>query len=401
MSKTLQRDLYSGRLRRVGWIAVDMSTTIRICHVAMADLWAGAEVYLVILLRRLRMIPGLSVSAVLFNEGRVADELRRSGITVTIISERANGPIAILIKLYRYFRANPCDFVHTHKPKDSILCALANLCLSQASLVRTLHGAPEPFQGIKYLKMNLYEAIDRLIIKALVSKVILVSLELAHTAEKAWKFERFKCIHNGIELHGLSDPKKGSIKRLELGVGQDEVLVGSVGRLTPVKGHELLICAAHMLLARGWKIKLLLVGDGPLYCALKTLSESLNIEQNTLFVGHQDTVEEFILAMDIFVLPSVHEGIPLALLEAMALRRPVVATQVGGIVEVIDHGVNGKLVLPGDSVALANSVEELIENPSLAAKLARAGQDRIREEFNAEVMAERTAGVYKELMCDK
>lgn len=373
------------------------SRTIKICHVAMADLWAGAEVYLVTLLRSLQVMPGLAVSAILFNEGRLADELRRSGISITIISEDANSAVSILGKLLRHFRANACDVVHTHKPKDNVLGALAGIISGGSRIVRTLHGAPEPFQGMKSVKMGFYEFLDRVVIKLMISKVILVSLDLKNCAEKNWGLRRVECIHNGIDLASLRSQTARVVKRRELCIDEDEMLIGAVGRLTAVKGHEVLIRAAKLLLSSGLKIKVMLVGDGPLLDPLKKNADMLGIGKAVLFVGHQENVPDFLEAMDIFALPSLHEGIPMALLEALALERPVVATRVGGIPEVVVHGVNGLLVNPSDPVLLANSIRELIEDPSKAISFGKAGRVRIEQKFTAELMAARTAGIYQAL----
>lgn len=366
---------------------------IRICHVAMADLWGGAEVYLVTLMRRLRAMPGFDVSAILFNEGRLAEELRGLGISVTIIPEGRNNAASILCRMFRHFRANPCDVVHTHKPKDNFLGALAGLFSGKVHIVRTLHGAPEPFQGIKSIKMDFYEFLDRLAIKLMISRVILVSLNLRNRIDKKWTLSKTECIHNGIEPRFRVQTER-SLMRRELGVDEEDRLIGAVGRLSAVKGHELLIRAAAELLSSKCKIKVLLVGDGPLLGLLRELADKLGILKHVLFVGHQDNVQDFLTAMDIFVLPSLHEGIPMALLEALAMELPVVATRVGGIPEVIDHGVNGLLVTPADVQLLAESVRALIDDQFRARNLGKAGRARIEKEFTAERMAERIAEIY-------
>lgn len=373
------------------------SQPIRICHVAMADLWGGAEVYLVTLIRRLRVMPGLVVSAILFNEGRLAEELRSLGIPVTIIPECKNNATSILCRLLRHFRANPCDVVHTHKPKDNFLGALAGLFFRKIHIVRTLHGAPEPFQGIKSIKMEFYEFLDRVAIKLMISRVILVSSDLRNRLDKKWALGRTECVHNGIEPGRFKVQTERSLTRRELGVDEEDRLIGAVGRLSAVKGHELLIRAAAVLLSSECKIKVVLVGDGPLLGPLRELADSLGILNHVLFVGHQDNVQKFLAATDIFVLPSLHEGMPMALLEALAMELPVVATRVGGIPEVVDHGVNGLLVTPADVQSLLESIRALIDDPFRASRLGKAGRARIEKEFTAEHMAERMAEIYASL----
>lgn len=369
---------------------------IKICHVAMADLWAGAEVYVVTLIRRLTLMPGFDVSAILFNEGRLADELRRLGICVTVIPESQNKATSIFCKLLRHFRENPCDILHTHKPKDNLLVGLAGIFLGEVHIVRTLHGAPEPFQGIKSLKMALYEFLDRVAIKLMVSRTILVSFDLRNIIEKR-ALGRTECVHNGIEPSSPKIRTDRGLMRRQLGLNEEDTLIGAVGRLSVVKGHESLIRAAAVLISSNCRIKVVLVGEGPLLSTLEDLADNLGIRQHVFFVGHQDNVQDFLGAMDIFVLPSLHEGIPMALLEAMAMELPVVATRVGGIPEVIDHGVSGLLVTPGDIQLLVESIQELIDDQFRSQSLGRAGRARMEREFTAEHMAEKTAKIYTTL----
>src|SRR5437867_3571958 len=119
---------------------------IRVCHVAMADLWAGAEVQLAILLRSLAKQADLEVSAILFNAGWLARELHDAGVRTYVIPEAERHPLSILRELSTYFRRNQIDVLHTHKYKDNILAALASIRHSALSRVRTIHGAPEPFE---------------------------------------------------------------------------------------------------------------------------------------------------------------------------------------------------------------------------------------------------------------
>src|SRR5262249_57543752 len=118
---------------------------IRVCHVAMADLWAGGEVQLAILLRSLARLPDLEVSAIVFSAGRLAQELQKAGVRTHLILEDERNPVTILRELRRYFRRTQVDVLHTHKYKDNILAALASLRHGVPSRVRTVHGAPEPF----------------------------------------------------------------------------------------------------------------------------------------------------------------------------------------------------------------------------------------------------------------
>src|SRR5574340_3723 len=370
---------------------------IKVCHVAVADLWAGAEVHLVKLLLPLSKMQDMKVSAVLFTEGRVAHELRNAGIEVTVISEQKHGLISILWKLARHFRRHRFMVVHTHKPKDNFLSGMACRLVGVPYLVRTLHGSWEPFQGFEHVKIKTYEYVDRAVNKHLVSAIIAVTSKIQALLTNNHPKEKFVCIHNGIDVDNLRPRRDKWRIRKDLDIGSGAVILGTVGRLTPVKGHVYLLKAMQVLLSKNQDIRLVIVGDGPLRDQLSNLAVELKIEKNVFFVGHQDEACDFIDAMDVFVLPSLHEGIPMVLLEAMALSRPVVGSRAGGIPEVIEEGVSGLLVEPGNPVALAEALEALTKDVERAEQLGKNGRVRIEQSFTSNIMAAKTADLYRRL----
>ncbi len=148
---------------------------MRICHVAMGDLWAGAEVQLLALMTYLVRLPGFEYSVVLFNEGRLADELRKLPLSLAVIPEKQHGPFALAAGLARVFRRFRPDVVHTHKYKDSILASIVARCMRVPHVVRIVHGLPEPFQGLRNVKMSAYMIADRFVTRRLVDKVIVLA----------------------------------------------------------------------------------------------------------------------------------------------------------------------------------------------------------------------------------
>jgi glycosyltransferase involved in cell wall biosynthesis len=144
-------------------------------------------------------------------------------------------------------------------------------------------------------------------------------------------------------------------------------------------------------------VTLLLVGDGPLRGQLEAEVQRLELAQSVIFAGHQEQVYDFINMMDIFVLPSLHEGIPMVLLEALALKRPVIASRVGGIPEVVLNSRSGMLVSPANVTELASGLKEMIQDPCRARELGTMGRSQVEQEFNASMMANQTAAVYRSL----
>lgn len=370
---------------------------VKVCHVAMGDLWAGAEVQLLALIKYLVRLPGFEWTVILFNEGKLADELRKLPISLTVIPEKNHSPITIAYRLAKKFRQVRPDIVHTHKYKDSILGSIVARCLRIPYVVRVVHGMPEPFKGLKNLKMASYTLADRLVTRWLVDKVVAVSSDIERLLSQIYGADRIVCIHNGIDLEAVHVTTQRAMKRNEWQIDDEAVLIGTVGRLVPVKGHAILLEALRILGNSNPNVKLLLIGDGPLRVLLEAEVKQLGLEQAVIFTGHQKQSYDFINMMDIFVLPSLHEGIPMVLLEALALKRAVIASRVGGIPEVVSHGVSGMLVSPGNAAELATGIRELVQDRAKAEEFGVAGRRQVEQEFDASLMANRTAAMYHSL----
>jgi glycosyltransferase involved in cell wall biosynthesis len=340
---------------------------ISICHVAVGDLWAGAEVQLKILLSKLVSRVEMNLSVILFNEGRLEKEIDALGIPVKVFPENQWRSGKIFFELVREFRKSNIRIIHTHKYKDTILAAPAAKFSGIPHVVRTVHGLREPFKGLQAFRMSIYEASERMVHRYCVDTLIGVSLH-------RWRV------------------------RKDLGVDSGTCLIGTVGRLTPVKGLPYLLQAARMLLRHGANVKVLVVGDGGIRQDLLTQTRDLRITDDVVFLGHREDTDALLQALDIFVLPSLSEGIPMALLEAMAASRVVVASRVGGIPEIIEDGVEGFLVEPMDVNGLVEKCRQLIESPEVARQMGEQGRKRVERDFSATAMADRVASVYKELL---
>lgn len=363
----------------------------------MGDLWAGAEVHLLALMTYLVRLHGFEWSVVLFNEGRLAEELRKLPLSLTVICEKHHGPLALASRLANVFKQFRPDVVHTHKYKDSILASLVARYMRIPHVVRVVHGMPEPFKGFRNVKMAGYTIADRLVTGWMVDKVIAVSSDIEQILIRTYGADRVACIHNGIDLEMVCATTPRADKRREWHIDDKAVVIGTVGRLVPVKGHVVLLEAFRILSQSYQNVILLLVGDGPLRVQLESEANRMGLDRSVIFSGHQEQSYDFINMMDFFVLPSLYEGIPMVLLEALALRRPVIATRVGGIPEVVSHGDSGVLVNPTNAGDLAKAMRSLIEDSSKSVVFGVAGRLRVESEFSARLMADRTAWLYQSL----
>ena len=371
---------------------------IRVCHLASGDLWAGAEAQLVTLTSFLLRMDDLDISAILFNEGRLAYKLKNLGIKTDVIPESRHNSFSILRLLGRYFREQKVDIVHVHKYKENILGGIASAYHGIPFRVRTVHGLPEPAFGLRARKRSIYEVLDNCINRWLVDRLLAVSLDMRRELLKRFGDEKITCVHNGIDVQTIRRNVCATDWRKELNIGGKEIVIGTMSRLTPIKGLEFFLKAARIVRSQRSNTKFIIVGDGPLRSSLRTLAFEYGINTDVIFLGHRDDAYGILQLMDILVLPSLKEGIPMALLEGLALARPIVATRVGGIPEVIEHGISGLLVTPGRDDQLAQSCIRLMDDYNLAQRLGAAGRETVEEKFSATFMAEKVANVYRELV---
>jgi glycosyltransferase involved in cell wall biosynthesis len=206
-------------------------------------------------------------------------------------------------------------------------------------------------------------------------------------------------IHNGIPLKDFAAPDGERVRkeRARLGIGPDFKVIGTVAKLREEKGTRYLIESAVKVLEIFPKTLLLIAGDGPLMEELKTLSEKLGIADRVIFAGFRDDIPVILSIIDIFIVPSITEGSPLALLEAMAMGKPIVATNVGGIVEILRDGETGLLVPSRDPGAIAEKVVQLFRNEAESGKLGLSAKEEA-EKYDIQSHGQKLAGHYDELI---
>ena len=368
------------------------------CHLASGDLWAGAEVQLMMLVSSLREMPEFETFVVLLNEGGLAADLRHRGISTTVIPESRHSAVSIVKQLFGHFARHEVDILHTHNFKDNILGILSTLGRRGCRRVRTVHGRGEPFTGLAAAKMRLYRSVDHIFNRWFVDRILTVSLDLRRQLAGSFGAQRVMCVHNGIDLDQVRVTRPASDLRRELNLAGQDFIIGTMGRLVPVKGLETFLKAAQIIRGRKDNVKFLIAGDGPLKETLQALARHHGLERDVLFLGHRDDRYDILAMMDVLVLSSLSEGIPMVLLEALALARPVVASRVGGIPEVIEDRVTGWLVQSGREEELADACMALMDDYDLAERFGLAGQQRVRERFSVRSMAEKVADVYRSLL---
>jgi glycosyltransferase involved in cell wall biosynthesis len=373
---------------------------LRVCHIASGDLWAGAEVQTAQLLTELKKDPALHVEAIVLNRGVLYDRLVDAGIKTHLFDEGALGSFQLARRLYHFNKSWRPDVVHTHRIKENCLGGMAAACSSVPSIVHTVHGVQEALTGWENLKWKCYSLVSSQVTRRVASGLIGVSHEISSFLREKYPNVRVTCIHNGIMNGVRGEPNEPGITRRDIGIAGSAFVVGLVGRLSPVKGIEYLLRAVSLLVnERGMQsIQALIIGGGPLLKSLEDLSRSLGIAAHVKFLGERHDVPSLLRLLDVCVMPSLHEGIPMALLEAMRAGCPVIATAVGGIPEVIRDGKEGMLVPSKDPKALAQAIGEMYASMPDRKRFSLAGQERVVADFGSERMASRTKDFYLDLL---
>lgn len=369
---------------------------LRVCHIMSADLWAGAEVQVATLCSYLVAQPEVSVSAVLFNEGRLAGELRRLGVDIGVIEEGRHTAAAIVRFAARFLREREIDVVHTHRYKDNILGTAAARLAGVPVIVRSVHGLIETAAGWARLKVSACEALDKIVLSRFAHRVIAVSSRTADALrDMGYPAASLVAIRNGVDARQIRAGRGRDDVRRELGIPPQALVVGTAGRLSPVKAQAALLRAGRLVLDERPDTRILIVGEGPLREELIAAARRLGIGHACVFAGARADVHDVVAAMDVFVLPSLHEGIPMALLEAMTLQRPVVATAVGGVQEVVTDRSNGLLVAAGDDRALAAACLELARDRDLARRIGEAARQTVQRRFSYEANGRAVLDLYR------
>jgi glycosyltransferase involved in cell wall biosynthesis len=208
-------------------------------------------------------------------------------------------------------------------------------------------------------------------------------------------------IPSGIDFSPFEEVASRDFLRREFSLAPDDYLVGIVAALEDAKGHTYLIQASRILREQAPKIKIIIVGTGPLEIELDRQAHELGVDDMVFFLGFREDVPRILASLDLFVLSSYREGLGTSLLDAMASRLPVVATQAGGIPDVVIHQKTGLLVPPRDSAALAQAILTLYNDRELAARLGEKGYEVVHQKFSAEAMAGQIIDLYKKLALRK
>lgn len=364
------------------------------CHIASGDGWAGAEAQLATLLRGLARREQFFLSAILLNEGKLAAEARRCGAQVKVIPESQHDFLHIFSEAARFVERRDVQVLHSHRYKENLLAALLSWRCRIPWVVRTQHGLPEPFGGVRHFKQALVQQFDRFVARFATDRVISVSAELRDHLTRYVDPQKVVVIQNGLDTEQVSSALSAQEAKRRLGLPGDCRVVGTAGRLEPVKRLDLLLASAKQISVQLPNSRFVIVGEGSEGPRLCELARSNGLHNQIQFLGHRDDIYDVLRAFDVFVLCSDHEGLPMVLLEALYLGVPVVARSVGGIAGVVQNQVSGILVESSNPEALAEACLSILTDDGRRKRLASAGAQLVAREFLAERSAAEVAKLY-------
>jgi glycosyltransferase involved in cell wall biosynthesis len=330
---------------------------------------------------------------------------RDLGIEVTRLAQlhREVSPLydtLAVLRLVSIIRRERPQILHTHTAKAGAIGRLAAVLSGPARppvIVHTFHGhvlrgyfSPPVSAAFRRIERALARTATKLVAVSPQVRDDLVSLGVAPA-------ERFAVVRLGIDLESRITPGRNDDLRRLFGAG-DRFVVGWVGRMTAVKRTQDVLASFKGLLDRGVDAVLCLVGDGPDRRQVEEQAHALGIARQCLFVGYQRDVSPYYGLFDAFLLPSANEGTPVVAIESLAAERPVVATRVGGVPDVVEHGVDGFLVDPGDVGAITDRLEELARDPGLRARMGAAGRARVVPRYAVSRLIDDIDSLYRGLL---
>lgn len=355
-------------------------------------------------LRRERFATTLIAGSTDSDEGDMSFLAERHGVRAMELPILGNGrgPVADLrafLSLYRIMRQEAPDIVHLHLLKARVLGGLAAKLAGVPIIVETFHG--HLFRGYYGRAMTaLLLMAERILGWRVVDRVVALSEGQKRELMQYGICDpsKISVIPLGLDLHRFDDSAHlaGELRR-ELGVQDGTVLLGAIGRLVPIKGLTYLLSAVDRLRrAADMRFCLLIVGDGPLRRALERQVRKLGLEGVVRFLGWRFDLERVYADLDIVVLSSLNEGTPVCLLEAMAAGKAVVATDVGGVPDLVHDGT-GLLVPPGSADALEQAIRRYVTDPGLRRSAGERGRQTVYSKYDVSMLVENTTQFYLEL----
>ena len=300
--------------------------------------------------------------------------------------------LTIITKLVKLIKEKNIKIVHTHGYKSNFFGMVASK-LCSVKVLTTVHGwIQNNFRGRFYVR------VDKFMLKYF-DNIITVSNQIRNELiYLGVKKEKIITVHNAINLSNYRPEVTSNILRKEFGFSKNYFVVSTVGRLSREKGHKDFIKCAKILIEKNFEGIFFLIGDGPAMDELINYTKVLGINEKVIFTGYRNDMVDIFSSIDILINPSYTEGLPNVILEAMAMNKPVIATNVGGVSEIVKNEVTGLLIKPKKPLEIARSIEILKDNEVLRNRLIYCGRKRIEEQFCFKKRMKKIKDIYSNII---
>ena len=368
---------------------------MKILHIASGDLWAGAEVQLYHLARELGTTSQVDLMIVLLNDGQLADALRAAGLPVIILGESSLSALSILIHLYRLVLKFKPVVIHTHRNKENVIGGLVAFMTRTAS-VRTTHGANEHTDPRFNLRRSAFNLLDRISGWIFQSRIIAVSPELAGKLKAIYPHRKITVIPNGINIEAVIEKSDSPV---EFERQTDHFNIAFVGRFVPVKRADIFISIATDIISRSHErdIHFYMFGDGPLWAETNHTILENGYQDRIHTPGFVDNVAPYLKAMDMLLFTSDHEGLPMTLLEAMALRVAVVSRNLPTIKQVLCDGVCGYVLNSDQPEDFSRLITSLSNNKNELRVKTEMAYKNLQASYSIQETAQNYVALYREV----
>lgn len=369
---------------------------MKVLHLISTKGFFGAE-NMVVNLARYHQKEGIWVCLGILENGQGQDnalvlEASKLGVPYNIFSCHGKLNFKTFTELKAFILKNGIDIIHSHGYKSDFYAFFSTLFV-EVKRIATCHT----WYSVN-LKMRLYEWLDKLVLRKF-DKVIVVSGILKNElSKKGFPKESVLEIYNGIEMEPFEKAEDVGYLRQEFNLNSHSKVIGTIARLAKDKGHHFMLEAVNRLKARQRTVKYLIVGEGPMRGSLESEARKLGIEGDIIFTGIRNDIPQLLKLIDIFVLPSLKEGLPLALLEAAAAKKAAIATRVGAVTQVIEDGKTGLLAEPADTDSLILAIDTLLDDRKLCGYLGNNAYEKVKDCFSLRRMAQDYLKVYKGLL---
>lgn len=333
---------------------------------------------------------------VCFMEGSLYDDAKKMGLDIILIRQSKRLDLSIITKINEICVREKIDIINCHGGRANFVCWFL-MKKYAAKYVTTVHSDyRDDYRGNAY-KTAVYSNINKIALKAFDAYITVSHSFKDMLVERGFKGDRIYVLYNGIDFNKerVCVNKNDVINRYSL--GNHEHYVSLVARFHPVKGHKIFFDACKGIIDSGIDAGFILAGDGDIRQELENYAETIGIKNNVYFVGFRQP-DEFLALSDFTVLTSFTESFPLVILESALYEKTVVSTDVGGVSMLIEDGVNGYLVQPGDSIKLCERMKELLSNTDKCEAFGKRLYEKASSSYSLENMAEDYGKIYKRIL---